>query len=73
MTRDTCPRLMPSTWYRPNSFLRRFMMKLLAYTMRKPMTTARNIVRPPMMLPSSSGSPSSCKTISAWTEMVLNE
>ena len=30
MTRDTWPRLMPSTWYRPNSFLRRFMMKLLA-------------------------------------------
>ena len=28
MLEATRPRPMPSTWYRPNSFLRRFMMKL---------------------------------------------
>jgi len=41
----TRPRPMPSTWYRPNSFLRRFMMKLLAYTIKKAMTPAKKYVR----------------------------
>ena len=50
MTRATWPRVMPRTWYRPNSLLRRRMMKLLAYTMRKPMTTPRNMVSPPSSL-----------------------
>ena len=41
----TRPRRMPSTWYRPNSFLRRFIMKLLAYTIKKAMTPAKKYVR----------------------------
>ena len=73
MTRATRPRVMPSTWYRPNSFLRRRMMKLLAYTMRNPMTPARKYVSPPSVLPRSSARPSSATpAMSACMETVLN-
>ena len=75
MMRATCQRLMPSTWYRPNSFLRRFMMKLFAYTMRKPITKPRKTVRPEMTPPRVSPIPAFCAVtpaMSTWTEMVLN-
>ena len=68
----TRPRPMPSTWYRPNSFLRRFMMKLLAYTIKKAMTPAKKYVRSPSMLPITCAKPfSSIPAMSTCIEMVL--